>query len=164
MPFHSGLRRWWLRHNHRSCEASEATPLSNWKRRSRALGCLSTIAHSGPPPAMLWFKLERVGMTARGPQAEVHTAQTCDSRSSHRSQQLGKSIGRNGGEIGDDLKAIWTTLRRRRSLFGSTVGEARLSEHPLSTEPKRQFPRYEALIGPHFEGHRVLGHLFVFAS
>ena len=59
-------------------------------------------------------------------------------------------------------KAIWTTLRRRRSLSGSTPeNRARLSEHPLSNELKRQLPRNEALIGPHLEGHRVLGLLFV---
>jgi hypothetical protein len=53
----------------------------------------------------------------------------------------GKSIGRNGGEISDGLKAIWTTLRRRSSLSGSTLWErALLSEHPLSTEFRTAIP------------------------
>ena len=53
---------------------------------------------------MLWFKLERVGMTARGPQAEVHTAQTfaiCVAATARNS--WGNSIGRKG----DADKGIW---------------------------------------------------------
>jgi hypothetical protein len=72
---------------------------------------------------MLWFKLERVGLTAGGPQAEVHTAQTFAIRVIGNG--LGKSIGRNGGEIGDDLKTIWThTATAAEPFWIDPVGES----------------------------------------